>query len=135
MKRVRWNFVMLLAVGLLGLVGCSLRSTADEDYHPGVDSPKPASLSVSYSTQSSDLLSFGIVAVGSSKELLCTITNNGEKEATHLGVSGVNGPFSFTGGSYPGIGGDCGDTLAPNASCRMACGKRIQQAFKRGKGI
>ena len=73
----------------------------------------PASLSVS-DAPSHD---FGLTTIGNALTKLFTVTNNGDSDATSLIGTGLASPYQFTGGAFPGTGGDCGSTLAGSASC------------------
>jgi hypothetical protein len=55
---------------------------------------------------------FGNKPTGSSTDFTFTITNSGTTTATSMSGSGLAAPFTFKGGSYPGVGGTCGATLA-----------------------
>ncbi len=46
-----------------------------------------------------------------------TITNSGEVSAESIAPGNLTLPFSFTGGTYPGTGGDCGETLTSGSNC------------------
>jgi len=64
-----------------------------------------------------DPYDFGTLAQGGSATHVFTLTNAGGVDATAMSGGGLGAPFSFTGGSYPGAGGDCGATLVPAATC------------------
>ena len=74
----------------------------------------PASLAVS-----DPGYDYGTVATGSSRDKLFTITNSGSFTATVVGGSGLSGAFSFKGGTFPGLGGDCSNTLNASSSCTV----------------
>lgn len=46
-----------------------------------------------------------------------TITNTGGSTATGMTESGLSAPFTFTGGTYPGTGGNCTASLAAATPC------------------
>lgn len=48
------------------------------------------------------------------------MTNSGGTTAANLTAASPTSPFSFTGGTYPGTGGTCGDRLEPGQSCSVA---------------
>ncbi len=50
---------------------------------------------------------------------LVTLTNSGDVDATGAAFASFAGPFSGA-GAWPGSGGSCGATLAPNAPCTIA---------------
>jgi hypothetical protein len=60
---------------------------------------------------------FGGVELEELDTRIMTLTNVGAAQATQVGWSGLEGPFEFTGGVYPGVGGDCSDVLDVGASC------------------
>ena len=63
---------------------------------------------------------FGLLAVGASADHAFTITNTGSQEATSMGPAGaLSSAFTFRGGTYPGTGGNCGDSLAAGAACSV----------------
>ena len=66
-----------------------------------------------------DPYDFGDQAVGSVTEHTFTVVNGGAVSATRIGAAGLAAPFTFTGGSYPGVGGTCGATLASASSCTL----------------
>ena len=75
----------------------------------------PANLTLS----DGPLLDYGIVAVGGVLNKTITVTNSGNYAASAMSGSGLEAPFAFAGGSYPGSGGSCADTLSPSASCTL----------------
>lgn len=63
---------------------------------------------------------FGLKAVGSSTDRTFTVSNTGKGAATGLSVTQPPAaPFGFKGGSYPGIGGSCGSSLAGLGTCTV----------------
>jgi hypothetical protein len=73
----------------------------------------PANLTIT----ESDPYSFGTRPTGSAVTHTFTVTNTGGLQATSIAGSGLAAPYSFTGGSFPGSGGNCTATLNPAASC------------------
>lgn len=70
----------------------------------------PAVLAIS----ESDNYNLGSVVIGNSVDKSFTITNSGTVDATTVTGIGLAAPFIFKGGSgYPGVGGDCTDTISP----------------------
>lgn len=64
-------------------------------------------------------MTFSTTDVTMSSDLSVTVENVGPVVATNVLPSAVPAPFSFKGGSYPGIGGTCGSSLAPGSSCQL----------------
>ncbi|MEO5669011.1 MAG: choice-of-anchor D domain-containing protein, partial [Bdellovibrionota bacterium] len=66
---------------------------------------------------------WGTVANGSTTERSITVTNGGTFPSTAFVVNtALSTPFSFAGGSYPGVGsspGTCGTNLAPGGTCTL----------------
>ena len=64
---------------------------------------------------------FGSAEVGGSFAVHSfTVTNTSSTDTASSMTGTVSGaPFTFVGGSYPGTSGDCGSSLAPNATCNM----------------
>ena len=62
---------------------------------------------------------FGTVAIGAVVEKSFTVTNSGGYSASSIAGSGLTAPFAFKGGSYPGLGGSCGSSLAPSSTCSV----------------
>jgi len=105
----------------------AFRSTMDVSYNDGAaiqsalrdvqgTGGAPATLDIS----EFDPYDFMSQAVGSSVNHIFTVTNNGAVTATSVAdAGGLAAPFSFTGGAYPGTGGDCGTTLLAGASCNI----------------
>jgi hypothetical protein len=68
----------------------------------------------------SPLYNYGTIASGTSADFVFTLTNNGGFQATSVSGGGLALPFSFPGGSFPGMAagaGVCTGTLAAGASC------------------
>ncbi|MFG1513016.1 choice-of-anchor D domain-containing protein [Halobacteriovorax sp. ZH3_bin.1] len=69
-------------------------------------------------------LHFGNLQVGATKTLQVSVQNIGNLPVTELDgytltIDGTPGDFYFSGGSYPGTGGDCATYLAPGQSCTL----------------
>ncbi|MCB0367503.1 MAG: choice-of-anchor D domain-containing protein, partial [Bdellovibrionales bacterium] len=62
---------------------------------------------------------FGPRALGSTLDKAFTLSNSGGVPATSVAGSGLAAPFEFKGGSYPGLGGTCGATIANGANCTV----------------
>ena len=63
---------------------------------------------------------FGNVPVGGSANHTFTVTNMGSTNATQMSAGPLGGHFSYNGGGqYPGVGGTCGTSLTPGASCTI----------------
>lgn len=65
------------------------------------------------------LYDFGDVDVGEQGQQLFAVTNVGTGAATGLAGVDLLAPFAYVGGSYPGDGGDCGDSLGPGEVCLL----------------
>ena len=63
--------------------------------------------------------SYGPFVTGFSYNATFTLSNSGNVPATGLAATGLSGPFSFKGGSYPGTGGTCATSLAPSSNCTV----------------
>lgn len=74
----------------------------------------PASLALE-----SNSFDFGSVVVGSSSSLILTFSNNGAFPVTSPVVTNSNAAVGFLGGSYPGAGGSCGETILPGDLCTV----------------
>ncbi|NOT78235.1 MAG: choice-of-anchor D domain-containing protein [Bacteriovoracaceae bacterium] len=62
---------------------------------------------------------FGIHEVNEKIEKTFTIKNNGGLTAKNLQNFIIEAPFSYKGGSYPGLGGTCGLNIIAYASCTI----------------
>ena len=62
---------------------------------------------------------FGAHGTGSTTLHTFAVTNNGAVDATGMSGDTLAPPYAFGGGSYPGLGGTCGATLAPGGSCML----------------
>lgn len=62
---------------------------------------------------------FGTVEPAELQVGTLTVMNIGGAEATGIAAQALSGPFSYTGGSYPGAGGTCGASLAAGQSCTL----------------
>lgn len=93
--------------------GVSASQTVSRDIQ-GVGAA-PASLGIS----DGPAYNFGSIIVGNTPEKIITVSNSGSVAASAMTGSGLDAPFSFKGGNYPGIGGDCGGTLAVAGSCTL----------------
>ena len=94
------------------------------NYLDGVN-PQALAIPVSGSGSSNAVLeisdgltfNFGSTALGTTLTKVFTVTNMGASTATLMNSAALAAPFSFTGGGYPGTGGDCGTTLASAGTC------------------
>ncbi len=66
---------------------------------------------------SSSTYSFGQVIQTQTSERTLTVTNNGAAQASALSYSTISAPFRYKGGSFPGTGGTCSNTLNISGSC------------------
>lgn len=62
---------------------------------------------------------FGLLAVGSSADVMFTLRNVGSARATSLSAGVLAAPFRFKGGAYPGTGGTCTASLAAATNCTV----------------
>jgi hypothetical protein len=62
---------------------------------------------------------FGVALIGSSIDKSFTVTNLDLTPVISIVGSGLANPFSFKGGSYPGVGGTCGSSLSSGATCTV----------------
>lgn len=62
---------------------------------------------------------FGKQSIGSVNNYSFTVTNTGRSAASQIVFGNFSAPFSFKGGSFPGIGGNCANVLQPDASCTI----------------
>lgn len=62
---------------------------------------------------------FGAVLVNTEHDDVLTVTNTGGSDATGMTGQVLGAPFAFAGGSYPGTGGDCDETLPPDGVCSV----------------
>ncbi|HEY3358685.1 MAG TPA: choice-of-anchor D domain-containing protein [Polyangia bacterium] len=62
---------------------------------------------------------YGTLATGRSVTHVFRLTNDGGQTATALAGTPLAAPFAFAGGAYPGLGGSCGTTLDPGATCAI----------------
>ena len=85
----------------------SLTEVLNADSHP--------ILTFLYGTQ----YDFGNKFVGTSTDLVVTVTNTGIVPANSLAVPNLSAPFSFKGGAYPGTGGTCGTSIAVGTTCNL----------------
>ena len=63
---------------------------------------------------------FGSCAVNATVNGTFTITNIGDNAATKMtGTFYLSSSFAYLGGTYPGMGGTCTNTLPPKKSCTV----------------
>lgn len=79
----------------------------------GVDSVAQLSLS------GGPIYHFGSVALLTLASDKLMLTNVGGVDATGISGQPLVAPFQYTGGTYPGAGGTCGDTLSPGQTCEL----------------
>jgi hypothetical protein len=63
--------------------------------------------------------SFGAEGLGSTTVHTFVVTNTGQVTATAVSGDALAAPFSYAGGTFPGIGGTCGAPLAPGDDCTV----------------
>jgi hypothetical protein len=79
-----------------------------------------ATLSISIKDSAATSQDFGTVSSGSTKSVVLMLSNSGKADASAIKETGLAAPFQFVGGSFPGTGGTCSDSLADGASCELA---------------
>ena len=79
-----------------------------------------ANLSISVKDSAATSQDFGTVSSGSTKSVVLMLSNSGKADASGVKETGLAAPFQFVGGSFPGTGGTCSDSLAGGASCELA---------------
>jgi hypothetical protein len=87
-----------------------------DDEQGAGDNPLQAVIKVAQA----DPVNFGTLALGMKRTRLVNIINQGTEVASQLSARVQPAPFQFVGGSYPGQGGDCGETLQTQESCHLA---------------
>ncbi len=80
------------------------------------DSSAVAALSIS----DGSTFIYDAIAIGSSYTKHFIIENIGQVTASSIDSSSLEAPFSFAGGSFPGTGGTCSDSLTAGAQCTIA---------------
>jgi uncharacterized delta-60 repeat protein len=78
--------------------------------------PTPANLTFS----SSSPLTFADAKMDETQSTTVMLTNSGQIAASSVSAQSLSAPFSYKGGSFPGVGGTCGNSLAAGASCLVA---------------
>lgn len=68
--------------------------------------------------QATPIVSFGVVKKGHVATKSILVSNTGASPVIKI-QSVLNPPFSFSGGTFPGTGGSCGDILQPGNSCLL----------------
>lgn len=109
---------IIAVVSLCALTGCLFKKSTST-----VSSPAPAKLTAEFSSTTVSEAApadFSTVESGSSATLSITIKNTGESAATDISASGLEAPFAFTGGSFPGTDGTCTNELAAGATCTLS---------------
>ncbi len=74
---------------------------------------------VTISGASTSAYDFGTVTAGASRETIIQMSNAGGIRATGIREQGLEAPFAFKGGKYPGEGGTCGEALDANTNCNL----------------
>jgi hypothetical protein len=62
---------------------------------------------------------FGTLGVGQTGEHVLHVSNDGGWPATSIAPSILSAPFAYKGGTYPGLGGTCGTSLAAGVGCTI----------------
>ncbi len=97
------------------------------NYNDGLNDSASAEITVSATVITPALLTisdgpnfdFSDVAIGGQASHIFTIVNSGAGAATNMSGSGLVRPFEFSGGTYPGTGGNCTTTLSAGNSCTV----------------
>jgi hypothetical protein len=95
----------------------------DGDSDDGVDTTEgstggPAGHPAVLSFVEAPAYDFTLVPLGTSLAHVVTLHNTGGQTATGI-TAGIESPFGFNGGAWPGTGGTCMDTLAPDGYCQI----------------
>lgn len=69
--------------------------------------------------QQSDPHQLPTSAIGNTVSTTVVVENTGEVSASGISASSLAAPFSYTGGAYPGTGGNCGSLLQAGQSCTI----------------
>ncbi|MNK01215.1 Regulator of chromosome condensation (RCC1) repeat protein [compost metagenome] len=64
-------------------------------------------------------VNFGAQLINGSQDRTLTFTNTGDAPAQNLIWSTPMAPFSYKGGSFPGLGGTCANSLTGSSSCTV----------------
>lgn len=75
--------------------------------------------SANLSITPSGTFSYGSIAVGAISDRMFSVVNFGNATAGSVGGALMTAPFSFKGGNFPGIGGNCASAIAPAGSCSV----------------
>ncbi|MCB0379335.1 MAG: hypothetical protein KDD33_12650 [Bdellovibrionales bacterium] len=67
-----------------------------------------------------DPTEFNFVLVGTYSYATFNITNTGDGVAANIVETGLDSPFGFENGSYPGTHGSCGTEIQPGETCSIA---------------
>ncbi len=69
----------------------------------------------------SENIEFGEVVVNTVNDIEFEVTNPGVFDATTISFGALDptGPFSYLGGEFPGLGGNCGATLMSGGTCKV----------------
>src|SRR5690606_32498398 len=75
----------------------------------------PATLTLS----DAPIFDYGSPVLGSQTDHTFTVTNTGGFVATSIVGGGLLPPYEYKGGSYPGVGGTCTNSLASSSVCSI----------------
>jgi hypothetical protein len=102
------------------------KDTLDIDYNDGVEDQSlklslvASSGSLAELEMSADKIDFGIKELNSKSTASVTIKNIGEFDAKNVEAElDGSADIKFKGGSYPGVGGDCGSKIKANDNCKI----------------
>ena len=115
-----------VVVVFTGVMSVSNAANILFSYGDGLSGTKTLTLRLSNGTVTPALLEasigaldFGQNFIGNSSDLELVLSNTGQMKAESISLSGVNPPFSFKGGTFPGDGGNCTDELDAESNCKV----------------
>ena len=106
-----------LLIALVFITACGGQPSEDPDEAPPSEASPLSPAQINF--PSGNTANFGNIKVSESISLQIQIHNNGQEQANSISVSGLEDDFEILDGSFPGTGGTCSSSLAPNASCNI----------------
>ena len=110
--------ITLLISVIVAITGCE-RKVALEAI-PGSGGINPIIEVANLTILEAPTLDFGFQSLGSVTNKIFTINNSGNGPASISTLLLLNQPFNFSGGTYPGTGGNCPPLLAAGDSCTIS---------------
>lgn len=105
---------------LVVLTACGGQPKDDPEPTPASPAPTPVSKAPGLiSFVGGDNRAFPDTIISETSTVIVSLRNIGELEVTAISNSALGSGFSFTGGAFPGTGGNCGTDLAPDSSCSL----------------